>query len=81
VLDPRRATAADRARLAAALAALAPRPVEHVRRERGRADRAALDDAALALCPGGAALAAPMWDALLAAVALRDRWRLPSVDG
>jgi hypothetical protein len=79
VLDPRRASPAAVARLAAALAALAARPVEHVRLERGRADRAALDDAALALIPGNARLAAPMWDALLAAVALRDRWLLPAV--
>jgi predicted RNA methylase len=79
VLDVRRADAATRATLAAALTALAPRLVEHVALERDRPDRAALDTATLALAPALAPLLPAMWDALLASVKLRDRWLLPSL--
>jgi predicted RNA methylase len=80
VLDVRRADDATRARLIAALDALAPRPVEHVLRERERADRAALDAAVAALVPGLADHLVPAWDALCASVKLRDRWLLPAVE-
>ncbi len=76
VLDVRRATDARRADLASALAVMSRRPVEHVRLERGRPDRAALDGAALSLAPCDPAV---LWHALLASVALRDRYLLPSV--
>jgi hypothetical protein len=80
VLDVRRARAPDVARLTAALAGFGRRPIAHVRLERDRADRAALDRAALALLgPAAGELAAPMWNALLASVALRDRYLLPAV--
>jgi hypothetical protein len=79
VLDPRRADARLRARLAAALAGFARRPIEHVRLERDRADRAELDAAALSLAPRAAGLAPELWAALLASVTLRDRYLLPSV--
>ncbi|HTJ42999.1 MAG TPA: N-6 DNA methylase [Kofleriaceae bacterium] len=79
VLDVRRATAAQRARLIAALEALAPRPVEHVLRERERADRAALDRACASLVPDLSSMIDKTWDALCASVKLRDRWLLPSV--
>lgn len=79
VLDVRRTTAANRARLSGALDALARRPVEHVRLERDRPDRGALDAAALDLAPRAAPLAPVLWEALLASVALRDRYLLPSV--
>jgi hypothetical protein len=78
VLDVRRADDAHRARLVAALAGFARRPIDHVARERTCADRAALDAAALALAPGAELLPA-MWDALLASVSLRDRYLLPAV--
>ena len=78
VLDVRRADARTLAALATALAAFARRPVEHVRLERDHADRAALDRIAMALAPG-ADLAPDLWTALLASVALRDRYLLPSV--
>ena len=81
VLDVRRADSRACARLCAALAGFGARPIEHVRRERTRDDRAALDAAAFALVGEHAAAAhAPaMWDALLASVALRDRYLLPAV--
>jgi adenine-specific DNA-methyltransferase len=79
VLDVRRADAAQRAALAAALAALAPREIGHIADERDRPDRAALDAAAYALAPALAPLAPALWDALLASVRLRDRWLLPAV--
>lgn len=79
VLDVRRTTAGRRAHLADALTAFARRPVEHVRLERERADRSELDAAALAIAPRAARLAPALWDALLASVALRDRYLLPSV--
>ena len=79
VLDVRIADASRRAALAAALAALAPRRIAHVADERGRADRAALDAAALALAPAAAPLLPALWDALLASVRLRDRWLLPAL--
>lgn len=78
VLDVRRADAGTLARLAAVLGAFARRPVEHVRIERDRADRAALDRIAMALARGSE-LAAELWAALLASVALRDRYLLPAV--
>jgi predicted RNA methylase len=79
VLDVRRADAAQRTALAAALAALAPRAIGHIADERDRPDRAALDAAADALAPALAPLAPALWDALLASVRLRDRWLLPAV--
>ena len=79
VLDVRRTTAAQRARLAGTLSAIARRPIEHVRVERDRADREALDAAALSLAARTAAYAEALWDALLVSVALRDRYLLPSV--
>ena len=79
VLDVRRATAAQRARLADSLATFARRPIEHVRLERDRADRAALDAAVIGLAPRSASLVPALWDALLASVALRDRYLLPAV--
>src|SRR6185312_16767699 len=79
VLDVRKADRAAIARLGAALEAIAPRPVEHVLRERSREDRAALDRAVAAIAPGLADFVAPAWDALCASVKLRDRWLLPSV--
>ena len=78
VLDVRRADRRTIARLHAALAGFARRPIEHVRLERDRADRSELDAAAMGLAPG-AALAHEMWTALLASVALRDRYLLPAV--
>jgi hypothetical protein len=71
VLDVRRL---DPAPLRAALAAFGHRPIDHVRLECDRPDRAALDRL---LVPEPLRLA--MWDALLAAVALRDRYLLPAV--
>jgi len=78
VLDVRRADKQTIARLHTALAGFARRPIEHVRLERDRADRAELDAAVMALAPGRE-LAAEMWTALLASVALRDRYLLPAV--
>ena len=78
VLDVRRADKRSIARLTAALAGFTRRPIEHVRLERDRADRRELDATAMALAPGGE-LADEMWTALLASVALRDRYLLPSV--
>ncbi|MBA3456012.1 MAG: hypothetical protein H0T42_23135 [Deltaproteobacteria bacterium] len=78
VLDVRRADSRTIARLHAALAGFARRPIEHVRLERDRADRNELDAAAMALAPGGE-LAPELWSALLASVALRDRYLLPIV--
>ncbi len=78
VLDVRRADSRQIERLHAALAGFARRPIEHLRLECDRADRRALDAAAMALAPG-AELAPTMWTALLASVALRDRYLLPSV--
>jgi SAM-dependent methyltransferase len=80
VLDVRIADARGRAALAAALAAIAPRPIEHVADERGRPDRAALDAAALALAPAAGPVLPAAWDALLASVRLRDRWLLPTLE-
>ncbi len=71
VLDVRRL---DPAPLRAALAAFGHRAIDHVKLERERADRAALDRL---LVPEALRLA--MWDALLASVALRDRYLLPAV--
>jgi SAM-dependent methyltransferase len=80
VLDVRRADSRTRGALQAALEAMARRLVLHVRDEHARADRAALDAAALAIVPRGAAeMCAEMWRALLASVALRDRYLLPTV--
>lgn len=78
VLDVRRASPAGATRLRATLAALARRPSAHIRDEAHLVDRAALDASALALAPG-AEHAAGMWSALLASVALRDRYLLPAV--
>lgn len=78
VLDVRRASPDERDRLAAGLAAIAQRPIAHVRLERDASDRAALDHATLALAPGGE-LAAALWDGLCSSVALRDRYLLPAV--
>lgn len=78
VLDVRRASARQRTALRAALGAMARRPVEHVRLEHARADRERLDRAAMALAPGGE-MRVEMWRALLASVALRDRYLLPAV--
>ncbi len=78
VLDVRRANAATVARLRAALAGFARRPIEHVRLERDRADRTALDTVAMSLAPG-AELLPELWDALLGSVMLRDRYLLPTV--
>jgi tRNA1(Val) A37 N6-methylase TrmN6 len=78
VLDVRRADARTIASLHAALAAFARRPIEHVKLERPRADRDDLDLAAMSLAPG-AEHAPALWDALLASVALRDRYLLPTV--
>ena len=71
VLDVRRL---DPVPLRAALAAFGHRAIDHVRLERDRTDRCALDRL---LVPE--ALRVAMWDALLASVALRDRYLLPSV--
>ncbi|MCB9572607.1 MAG: hypothetical protein H6709_11025 [Kofleriaceae bacterium] len=79
VLDIRRADRATARRITAALAALAPRPVRHVTVERDLPDRRALDLALAALAPGLAPLLPATHDALCAAVALRDRWKLPTV--
>lgn len=79
VLDVRRTTGMQRDHLATSLASFARRPIEHLRLERDRPDRAALDTAVLSLAPRTAALAPSLWGALLAAVALRDRYLLPSV--
>src|SRR5204863_8558895 len=79
VLDVRRTTAAKRVRLSETLAAFARRPIEHVRLERDRDDRSALDHAALSLAPRAAPLAHALWSALLGSVSLRDRYLLPSV--
>ena len=54
------------------------RPIEHVRHERDRPDRAALDRCVLGLACVGE-MADEMWSALLASVALRDRYLLPGV--
>jgi hypothetical protein len=78
VLDVRRADRRLIIALGRALAAFGRRPIDHVRLERGRADRTTLDRVALGLAPG-ADLADAMWDALLASVALRDRYLLPTV--
>ena len=78
VLDVRRASAETVAELGAALAGFGRRPIDHVRSERHQADRAALDRAALSLAPGRELLPS-LWDALLASVALRDRYLLPAV--
>jgi SAM-dependent methyltransferase len=78
VLDVRRTTATIARRLAAALSAFGARPIEHVRLERDRPDRSALDRLAMSLAPG-AELAPDLWTALLASVALRDRYLLPAV--
>lgn len=78
VLDVRRADAAQRAAIGAALGALMARPVEHVEREAGMPDRAALDAALAALVPGLAARLPAVWAALCASVAQRDRWKLPA---
>jgi len=78
VLDVRRADKKTIARLHAALAGFARRPIEHLRLEHDRADRRELDAAAMALAPGGE-LAPAMWTALLASVVLRDRYLLPAV--
>ena len=78
VLDVRRADRRSIAALARALAGFGHRPIDHVRVERGRVDRIELDRVALGLAPG-ADLADAMWDALLASVALRDRYLLPTV--
>jgi len=72
VLDVRRL---DPTPLRAALAAFGHRAIEHVVRERERADRAALDRLLVPL----ESLRLAMWDALLASVALRDRYLLPAV--
>ena len=78
VLDVRRADTRTLAYLSRALAAFARRPVEHVRLERDHADRLALDRIAMAVAPG-ADLAPDLWAALIASVALRDRYLLPPV--
>ncbi len=78
VLDVRLADKASASRMVRALGAMARRPIEHVRLERVRADREGLDDAVMALS-AGAELRDEMWSALLASVALRDRYLLPSV--
>ena len=78
VLDVRRASVSAIAELSAALAALARRPIGHVRLEREDRDRRRLDRAALALAPGGD-LADALWDGLCASVAQRDRYLLPVV--
>lgn len=78
VLDVRRLDDATAVRMCAALAALGTRPIEHVRCERDRADRAALDRAILDSI-GRAAMLDEMWDALVTSVALRDRYLLPPV--
>jgi len=78
VVDVRRADTKAVVRLRKALAGFARRPIEHVRLERDREDRKALDAAVMALAPG-AELAAEMWTALLGSVVLRDRYLLPSV--
>ncbi len=78
VLDVRRADARTLTRLATTLAAFARRPVEHVRLERDHGDRSELDRTAMALAPG-ADLAPDLWSALIASVALRDRYLLPTV--
>ncbi len=78
VLDVRRASARITARLASALAAFARRPVEHVRLERDREDRAVLDRVAMSLAHGHE-LAPALWEALLGSVTLRDRYLLPTV--
>ncbi|HEV7558017.1 MAG TPA: hypothetical protein VGO00_21265, partial [Kofleriaceae bacterium] len=78
VLDVRRADRSQIAALAAALAALSPRLVEHVKLERDRDDRRALDHHVMALAPG-AELADAMWSGLIGSVALRDRYLLPAI--
>ncbi len=78
VLDVRRASGKQLVRLRGALAGFARRPIEHVRLERYRSDRGALDAAVMGLAPGSE-LAAQMWSALLASVVLRDRYLLPTV--
>lgn len=78
VLDVRRAGPARTAELHAALAAFARRPIAHVARERDAPDRRALDRLVMSLADGED-LAPAMWEALLASVALRDRYLLPSV--
>jgi len=78
VLDVRRADARAIAELHAALAAIARRPVAHVRLERDDGARARLDRVVLALAPGGELIDA-MWDGLCASVAQRDRYLLPAV--
>ena len=78
VLDVRRLDERTCAQLRQLVAAFGRRPIEHVRLERDRADRAALDRAVLDLA-AGTALTDDMWTALLASVALRDRYLLPAV--
>ena len=78
VIDVRRLDEPARAALRQALAAFGTRPIEHVRHERERPDRAALDHAVLALA-GASELHDEMWTALLESVALRDRYLLPPV--
>jgi len=78
VLDVRRADRRTITRLHAALAGFARRPIDHVRLEHDRADRSELDAAAMSIARGGE-LAGEMWTALLASVALRDRYLLPAV--
>jgi len=78
VLDVRRADTTTLRRLGSGLEAFARRPVEHVRLERDRPDRTELDSVAMGLARGGE-LADELWSALLASVALRDRYLLPSV--
>jgi SAM-dependent methyltransferase len=81
VLDVRRADSRAIATLTTALAGFGARPIEHVRKERDRADRGVLDAAAFALVGADAATvhAHPMWSALLSSVALRDRYLLPAI--
>ncbi|NVB82690.1 MAG: hypothetical protein HOV81_30210, partial [Kofleriaceae bacterium] len=76
VIDVRRL--GDAARVRAALAAFGTRPIEHVRHERERADRTELDHAVLDAV-SHTAMFDDMWNALLASVALRDRYLLPPV--
>lgn len=78
VLDVRRADRVTLEELAVALAAIARRPVAHVRLERDDAARARLDRLVLGLAPGSEHLDA-MWDGLCASVVQRDRYLLPVV--
>ncbi len=79
VLDVRRADRRGSARIVAALDAIAARPVRHVTLERDLPDRRALDLAVAAVAPGLAAHLDDAHAALIASVALRDRWKLPVV--